>query len=446
MTYLYSIFEIIATFSESAIIFYAISSIFEPRFRKNTQRFFIVVSYLIISLLTVLFNSIITYSGIFDLIAVFLYIIVTLVFYKGNRFFCLVTPVILMIIILIVNMSVNMTMSIAFKVQTEFLLELRDSLRAVNLLITKFTFLLIVQLIIRKIKHKSFVLKLDEWIGIAAVFIISVFILISAAEIQFSKINSRLNMIILIYGIAMINILTFVFVSKMAQKNKNETLLQIMQVHEKEQKKAFQSLEELYRTLQILKHDMKNEWIVIYQALKDGKYDYAKDISEKMLNSKIESFEEYITVSNPAINALLNYKLNIAKQRGINISSYVQEDFESFDDYDIVMLISNLLDNAIEASEKLSDTNIDIMITTRMNYLNIVIANRIDKSVLKRNRRLKTTKHDSVNHGLGIKSVKQICDKYDGMIEYYERGNMFVADVMLKKKTPVSVCFSPNTN
>lgn len=436
MNYLYSAFELIATFSESAIIFYAILSLFEPRFRRNIQRFGIVISYLIISLLTVLFNSITTYSGIFDLIAVILYIIFTLIFYKGNRFFCLVTPVILMIIILIVNMSVNMIMSIAFKVQSEFLLELRDSLRAVNLLITKFTFLLIVQLIIKKIKHKSFILKLDEWIGIAAVFIISVFILISAAEIQFSRINGRLNMIILIYGIAMINILTFAFVNKMAQKNKDETLLQMMRVHEKEQKKAFQSLEEIYGTMQILKHDMKNEWIIIHQALLSKQYDYATEIADKMLNSKIESFKEYITVSNPAVNALLNYKLNIAKQKGINITSYVQEDFDSFDDYDIVMLISNLLDNAIEASEKIVNPDIDIIITTRMNYLNIVIANRVDKSVLNNNRRLRTTKQDSGNHGLGTKSVKQICDKYNGMIDYYEKGNMFVADVMLKKETP----------
>lgn len=436
MKYLYSVFELIATFSESAIIFYAISSLFEPRFRKGIQRFGIVISYLIISLLTVFFNSIVTYSGIFDLIAVILYIIFTLIFFKGNRFFCLVTPVILMVIILIVNMSVNMIMSIIFKVQSEFLLELRDSLRAVNLLITKFTFLLIVQLIIKKIKHKSFILKLDEWIGIAAVFIISVFILISAAEIQFSRINSRLNMIVLIYGIAMINILTFVFVNKMAQKNKDETLLQMMRVHEKEQKKAFQSLEEIYGTMQILKHDIKNEWIIIQQALLSKQYDYATEIANDMLNSKIESFKEYITVSNPAVKAVLNYKLNIAKQKGINITSYIQEDFGSFDDYDIVMLISNLLDNAIEASEKVVNPDIDMIITTRMNYLNIVISNRIDKSVLQNNRKLRTTKQDSGNHGLGTKSVKQICEKYNGMIDYYEKENMFVADVILKKETP----------
>lgn len=436
MNYLYSAFELIATFSESAIIFYAISSLFEPKFRKNIQRFCVVISYLIISLLTVLFNSIATYSGIFDIIAVFLYILFTLFFYKGNRFFRSIIPVILIIIISIINISVNVIMSDVFKVKSDYLLNSRNSLRAVSLFITKFTFLLIIQLFIRKIKHKSFILKLDEWIGIAAVFIISVFIMLSAAEVQYSKVDSKLNMIVLIYGIAIINIVTFAFVNKMAQKNKNETMLQMMKVHENEQKKAFQSLEEIYRSMQILKHDIKNEWIIISQALKSEQYDYATEIAEKMLNSKIDSFEQYITVSNPAVNALLNYKLNIAKQKGINITSYVQEDFDSFDDYDIVILIANLLDNAIEASEKVSETDIDIIITTRMNYLNIVISNRIDKSVLKKNRRLRTTKQDYKNHGLGTKSVKQICEKYNGMIDYYETGNMFVADVILKKETP----------
>lgn len=436
MNYLYSVFEIIATFSESAIIFYAIWSLFEPRFKKHFQICGIIVSYLIISMATVFFNTITVYSGILDMTAVLLYIIAALILYKGNIFFRAVTPVILMIIILIINISVNVIMSSVFNIESDLLLDSRDSLRAVSLFITKFTFLLVVQISTRKLKRKSFTLTLDEWIGIAAVFIISVFILISAAEIQYEKIDSRLNMIVLIYGIAIINILTFAFLNKMAQKNKNETLLQMMQVHEKEQKKAFQSLEDIYKTMQILKHDMKNEWIVVLRAIKSRQYDYAEKIAEKMLNSKIESFEEYVSISNPAVNALLNYKLNIAKQKGININSYVQEDFESFDDYDIVMLISNLLDNAIEASENISDSDIDIMITTKMNYLSIVIANKIDESVLKENRRLKTTKSDTANHGLGTKSVKQICEKYNGMIDYYEKDNMFIADVMLKKQTP----------
>ncbi len=433
MRELYYAFEIIATLSESAIIFYAISSLFEPRFRKNIQICFLIISYLIISLLTVFFNNIAIYSGAFDLIVIFVYIMVTLVLFKGNRFFCVITPIVLVIIVAVINISVSVLMGISFNVTSNLLLDSR-AIRAVSLFITKLTFLFIVKFLTRKIRYKNYKLKLSEWLGIIAIFIISLFILVSAAEIQYKKIDNAFNMIILIYGIATINIITFVFVNKMAQKNKNETLLKMMNVHEKEQKKAFQSLKEVYESLKILKHDMKNEWIVIYKALKEGHYDYAEEIAGKMLNFKIESFEDYITVSNPAINALLNYKLNIAKQRGISVISYVQEDFDSFDDYDIVMLISNLLDNAIEASEKVSDTRIIIMVTTKMNYLSIVIANRIEKSVLQKNRLLKTTKNDSLNHGLGIKSVNQICEKYDGMIDYYERENMFVADVMLKKK------------
>lgn len=433
MRELYYAFEIIATLSESAIIFYAISSLFEPRFRKNIQICFLIISYLIISLLTVFFNNIAIYSGAFDLIVIFVYIMLTLVLFKGNRFFCVITPIVLVIIVAVINISVSVLMGISFNVTSNLLLDSR-AIRAVSLFITKLTFLFIVKFLTRKIRYKNYKLKLSEWLGIIAIFIISLFILVSAAEIQYKKIDNAFNMIILIYGIATINIITFVFVNKMAQKNKNETLLKMMNVHEKEQKKAFQSLKEVYESLKILKHDMKNEWIVIYKALKEGHYDYAEEIAGKMLNFKIESFEDYITVSNPAINALLNYKLNIAKQRGISVISYVQEDFDSFDDYDIVMLISNLLDNAIEASEKVSDTRIIIMVTTKMNYLSIVIANRIEKSVLQKNRLLKTTKNDSLNHGLGIKSVNQICEKYDGMIDYYERENMFVADVMLKKK------------
>ena len=212
MRELYYAFEIIATLSESAIIFYAISSLFEPRFRKNIQICFLIISYLIISLLTVFFNNIAIYSGAFDLIVIFVYIMVTLVLFKGNRFFCVITPIVLVIIVAVINISVSVLMGISFNVTSNLLLDSR-AIRAVSLFITKLTFLFIVKFLTRKIRYKNYKLKLSEWLGIIAIFIISLFILVSAAEIQYKKIDNAFNMIILIYGIATINIITFVFVN-----------------------------------------------------------------------------------------------------------------------------------------------------------------------------------------------------------------------------------------
>ena len=54
--------------------------------------------------------------------------------------------------------------------------------------------------------------------------------------------------------------------------------------------------------------------------------------------------------------------------------------------------------------------------------------------MLEENGQLHTTKKDKSKHGLGVYSISQIVDKYDGMKTYYEKNGYFVADIWLKEK------------
>ncbi len=433
MNYLFFAFEVIATCTESAILIYIIIKLFQPKFERPVMIVGITISYLIISLVTIFLSCLLPYSAIFDLIFISMYIICALILFKGNIFYRALVPIISICIIVMINLCVNAFTSKIFEIPTDRLITLRNTFRVVNLFMTKFIFFIVAKFLVNKIKNREAALKLNEWICILSVFIISVIILLSASEMQYSQEDRNINIIVLVCGIAVINVITVIFVNKLVQKNKSETMLKIMEIHDKEQRKAFQSIEQMHRNIQILRHDMKNEWVVINQAIKSGDYAYAQSISEKMIGSKIKSFEDTITVSNPALNAFLNYKISTAAKSGINISSYIQDDFEAFEDYDIIMLLSNLLDNAIEASERIDEPIINITITTKANYLSIVVSNKIKESVLSKNPGLKSTKRDTAGHGLGTKSVKQICDKYDGMIDYYEKDDVFIADAMLKK-------------
>lgn len=266
---------------------------------------------------------------------------------------------------------------------------------------------------------------------------VSAVILFFAAEVQYNKINSDFNMIILTTGITVINICNFTLINKMAAKNKQLTMMQVLNTQQNEQIKAFRSIELIYNSMKILKHDMKNEWIIVYNALQKGDIMRAEELSEKMINKTNGVFEETVTLSQPSINSIVNYKISCAKQYGIYCTSIIQDDFTGFEEYDIVMLFANLMDNAIEACKEVTSPRIDMTITTKMNYLSVVIGNSIEESVLESNSSLKTSKQDKKEHGFGIQSVKQIVDKYYGMVDFYEQDNMFYADVMLKKETPV---------
>ena len=447
MSALYFGFELIATFAEAFIILYAISCLFDSKFSEKKQLFYEIVSLIIIGSLTAVFNYMETsYKDIWDVGIIGAYIIVCFLLYKGNIFLRIVIPLLIMIIILIINITTDVFISRLYDVPPEYLLQSGSSLRLLSLFITKFSFFLIIQLLIKIVRKNDYDLKSDEWSGITLLFLISAIILFVAAEIQYNKVDDNFSMIFLTSGIAAINICVFILIKKMAVKNKQLTILQVLNTQHEEQIKSLRSIALIYTSMNILKHDMKNEWLIVYNALEKGDTMRAEELLKKMINKTDSVFEETVTLSHSSINAIVNYKLNCAKQSGIYCTSMIQDDFDSFEEYDIVMLFANLMDNAIEASKEVNSPRIDIAITTKMNYLSIVIGNKIEKSVLSVNSSLKTSKSNKEQHGFGIQSVKQIADKYYGMTDFYEQDNMFYADIMLKKATPVLDSKLPFTN
>ena len=107
-------------------------------------------------------------------------------------------------------------------------------------------------------------------------------------------------------------------------------------------------------------------------------------------------------------------------------------DVDGFDSKDIVCLLSNAIDNAIEASAKENNKRMDINIYKKKSYLCISVTNRISESVLGRNKQLKTTKVENTqNHGYGVKSCRDIIEKYNGMEKFENSNDEFKVRIML---------------
>lgn len=145
------------------------------------------------------------------------------------------------------------------------------------------------------------------------------------------------------------------------------------------------------------------------------------------------SIFKYINISNSSINGILNFKIKRCHANHFDIKVELDTDFEGFETTDICVLLSNLLDNAIEASLKVQSPHISISIKEKMNYLCILVRNRIETSILSVNLNLKTTKKENGNHGLGLYSIAQIVGKYEGFNKNYEENDFFVSDIWLKK-------------
>ena len=112
------------------------------------------------------------------------------------------------------------------------------------------------------------------------------------------------------------------------------------------------------------------------------------------------------------------------------------------DEEDIYSLFSNLLDNAIEAVSKcpIEKRTMGIRIENKLDqYVSITVYNYcIDSEFVFSNGLPKTTnKHEDI-HGFGLKSVKRICEKYDGTLDICPENNFFNVNILFKNTQPNS--------
>lgn len=92
-----------------------------------------------------------------------------------------------------------------------------------------------------------------------------------------------------------------------------------------------------------------------------------------------------------------------------------------------------MLDNAIDASEKLEAIKPEIVlnISKKSGYYSILVKNRIESSVLSSNKHLHTSKADKQHHGYGLKTVRLIAEAHNGMTDIYEKDSYFIVNVLL---------------
>lgn len=129
----------------------------------------------------------------------------------------------------------------------------------------------------------------------------------------------------------------------------------------------------------------------------------------------------------------------LAKDIALETELYVPQSM-NYDSLDLVILLGNLLDNAIEAGEKVEkeqERKILLKIRYQMANLFLMVQNPYDgrmdgqSGVLTETASLKTTKNDTGVHGIGLKNIVRIVEKYNGKIQWKAEDGVFTVDVLL---------------
>ena len=199
-------------------------------------------------------------------------------------------------------------------------------------------------------------------------------------------------------------------------------------------------LRELHRNVRQLKHDMKNHLMVLTAHLNAGEYEQAKAYTSELLD-KFSTMHSYIETGNVLMNHIVNEKLSYAKSLGILVKAEIENlAFAQMNRMDFSALLTNMLDNAIEAlqreqkkEEKPEQQELQVVITAQRGYETICVKNRIFSSVLGKNPQLKSTKEEKEQHGLGVGKIRSITEQYGGMVDFYEEDDFFCVKVFIPK-------------
>lgn len=294
-------------------------------------------------------------------------------------------------------------------------IEEQSPTRYIGMVISK-VILVTVIMIIDKIVSKRRIIsgKYAAIIGCVAFFIFASNFSIIYLGLKQQDSNVALISTIFFVADMILGVLLLYFILKLADSYEKQKNIELVEMQNRMLSKSLEDTERAFDLWRESIHNYKNNIITLAQLTEQGKTaevkEYLKDEIQQ-LGIKMN----YAMTGNKVIDAVLATKKNSAEHKGINF--YANGNIPDkcvIDDIDFTNIIGNLLDNAIEAAEKVENGNVSIVIKPQKKFIIIKVKNSYDGN---KNNELQTTKKDKEYHGIGLKSIKRIVEKYQGKFE-----------------------------
>ena len=196
--------------------------------------------------------------------------------------------------------------------------------------------------------------------------------------------------------------------------------------------KQYKQIQQNIEASRRMRHDLIYHMCTLRGFLIDGETKKAEEYLIEY-SGNAEQFEILHVCEYPVINILTGYYNSLAKEHHIHFIPCINITGKlAIHSSDISILLGNLLQNAIEAAGHTRDICPTIRLTMACsgNMLVITVDNSFDGMIKQRNHQYLSTKPGHM--GMGLKSLADITEKYDGGIEFSHDGNIFHSSVMLR--------------
>lgn len=437
MDLFWMIFELVVNLFQSAIVLQTIRAILKDKRtgKKANLAYILFVAILFLELSFV--NFIVPFEGIGIIISILIIYIYSLINLKGTFMQKMFWSIFVMLLIMgITTVVLSIEGCIIGKGYLNLVIQ-KDLYRFVGVVVIQIVLFYLTRFMIKRTKKDStYSLKWNEWFVLLIIPVISIFtmsfvsLIIINIEEQLSPMQHIFS-ILSILGILMTNSLVYVLYVNMQKDHAKQLEYSILQQAFKSQEKSVEETKILYQSVRSIRHDLKQHFQVALTMLHSGKIDEAVDYMEKYNDTVLDGISNKVFCDNDVVNYIINSKSKICSDRHIKIYIYIANEIPEFSDLDLCVLLGNALDNAIEGVPVDGNNEIYLELRNVDNFFMISVKNTITNSVLEYNPNLISTKNEKEVHGLGILSMKEVVQKYNGSIEFYESDNKFCCDMLL---------------
>lgn len=403
---------------------------------KNRKHMFLTYFMIVLTnfIITTSLNNLMLYEGLLGFIRILFNFVYAILLFKGNIFEKLFSSFITDTSILLINYLTLNVLCILFSMDMTGLVTDRGIFRITYIFITKFLFFLFTRILIKIKQHEHYTFSKIEWITLSAVFIITMSVEIEIFQLALMYDMSSQNPTAICAGVGLIavNILVYIIMRQISKKNEENIALLMDKMQLEVYKSHLTDSEKQHEEIQQIRHDMKNHLQYISGLIQEQATDEAQNYIEDMLKNKLNFGYAHIKTGCKVVDIIANSKLSECSAKSIRIVTSTSHFELDMEDIDVCVVLGNLFDNAMEACCKVANERfLYFEMVQNKGYVHLVIKNSIEAPVLETNPELVTTKRDKKTHGIGLKSVKSVVKKYDGMMSFYEEHDMFVIDVWL---------------
>lgn len=249
------------------------------------------------------------------------------------------------------------------------------------------------------------------------------------------KTKPDFELVIISIGLLAINFLVLYLYNMLsktfAQKYDNQILREKLKIYSNQIDIILQSNDEV----KTLRHDMKHHLNELKLLAMKGNSVAIENYIDEMYDY-IHNPNEIVSSGNLEIDSVLNYMLQKGRKDLLIVNTKIQIPESINHSFDIIVILGNLLENAIEASSQTDEKLLNVSIQLKQGVLKIEIENSFNSLSLKEKREkgrtsLLTTKKEKREHGIGLKSVQKIVEKYNGIIHIHKQNNRFHVELIL---------------